>query len=153
MYGRSRCLSLHSSPRSLDNLINLVSLSLPTFFARHQVSSVSRQFLLSLSLSLSPPCSPLLAFLPLPSLPPSLPLDLFSFRSTTSSSASSFSAAYLYHGSRDQWIDPVSRRKGSLSSPCVDGDVRGGTGAYHNSGWRDHSKFIRHRSDSPSPER
>lgn len=68
MYGRSRCLSLHSSPRSLDNLINLVSLSLPTFFARHQVSSVSRQSLLSLSLF--PPCA-LLAFLPLPFLPPS----------------------------------------------------------------------------------
>lgn len=70
MYGRSRCLSLHSSPRSLDNLINLVSLSLPTFFARHQVSSVSRQSLLSLSLSLPSLC---FARLFTPSLPPSLP--------------------------------------------------------------------------------
>lgn len=149
MYGRSRCLSLHSSPRSLDNLINLVSLSLPTFFARHQVSSVSRQSLLSLSLSLPSLC---FARLFTPSLPPSLlPLDLFSFRSTTSSSASSFSAAYLYHGSRDQWIDPVSRRKESLSSlrAWTETCVEGRAGAYHNSGWRDHSKFIRHRSGSP----
>ena len=76
----------------LDNLINLVSPSLPTFFAP------ATKFLLCPVNPRSPMlCSPF--YLP-PSLPLSLSLSLspFSFRSTT--------AAYLYHGSRDRWIRP-----------------------------------------------
>lgn len=114
----------------LDNLINLVSPSLPTFFAP------ATKFLLCPVNPRSPMlCSPF--YLP-PSLPLSLSLSPFSFRSTT--------AAYLYHGSRDRWIRPP---EGIVIESPLRG--RGRRDAYRDSGWRDHSKFIRHRSGFAFP--
>lgn len=115
----------------LDNLINLVSPSLPTFFAP------ATKFLLCPVNPRSPMlCSPF--YLP-PSLPLSLSLSLspFSFRSTT--------AAYLYHGSRDRWIRPP---EGIVIS--VDGD--GGTRIAIQAGVTIPNSFDIGRA-SPSPER
>lgn len=111
----------------LDNLINLVSPSLPTFFAP------ATKFLLCPVNPRSPMlCSPFY-------LPPSLPLSL--------------SLRFLFARqpplicTTDHGIDGSVLQKGSLSS--LRG--RGRRDAYRDSGWRDHSKFIRHRSGFAFP--
>lgn len=110
----------------LDNLINLVSPSLPTFFAP------ATKFLLC---PVNPRSPALLAFLP-PSLSHSLFLSLrFLFARQP--------PLICITGS----MDPSSRRDRYRVS--VDGD--GGIPAYRDSGWRDHSKFIRHRSGFAFP--
>lgn len=113
----------------LDNLINLVSPSLPTFFAP------ATKFLLCPVNPRSPMlCSPF--YLP-PSLTLSFSLSVFF----------SLDNRRLFVPRITGSMDPSSRRDRYRVS--VDGD--GGIPAYRDSGWRDHSKFIRHRSGFAFP--
>lgn len=118
------------SPRFLDNLINLVSSSLPTFFA------AATKFLLCVPSILAP-----LRFARL--FTPSLSLSVFFSLNNHRQLLSLPLICTTDHGINGS----VSRRDRYR--------VRGRRwrDAYRDSGWRDHSKFIRHRSGSPSPER
>lgn len=110
----------------LDNLINLVSPSLPTFFAP------ATKFLLCPVNPRSPMlCSPF--YLP-PSLTLSFSLSVFF----------SLDNRRLFVPRITGSMDPSSRRDRYLRG-------RGRRDAYRDSGWRDHSKFIRHRSGFAFP--